>query len=60
MVVSLTALVEWFSSDLGRPLTKSITSQLVPFQVSLVMIPELVSKPLSPLGPPHLGSLELT
>jgi hypothetical protein len=51
--------MEWFSSDLGNPRTKSTVSQDRPFQEILETIAEFVSNPLSPLGPPHFGSDEV-
>src|SRR6056297_697501 len=55
-------LVEWFSSDRGRPRTSWTWSQLLPFHVSLEITPEFVSRFTSspPPPPPMRGSDELT
>src|SRR5690606_10622049 len=55
-------LVAWFSSDRGKPFTTSTLVHDVPFQVSLEMMPELVSRLRSPAvpPPPMRGSLEAT
>ena len=53
---------EWFSSERGRPRTRSTFCQLDPFQVSREIMLELVSRLVSaPDGPPPVrGSLEPT
>src|SRR5688500_12352367 len=60
--LSCMPLGEWLRSERGRPRTKSVFTQLEPFQVRREMMPEFVSRLLSPTPPfsppPMRGSLE--
>src|SRR5918998_279346 len=60
--LSCIPLTEWFSSDRGRPRTRSVLTHFEPSQSSREMIPELVSRLRSVPEPPApmRGSLEPT